>query len=169
LKQQYINAFYAQGNSGEPNTSYFDMMIQSVQRSLALMDIIEMSTHTYELNFSEGSKGALIHASDTQHFTLTYGNDALFVHELTHAGQFENGDIAFTMNSEHALMIDIYDEAAAYAAQYAFSPESVEGLNPSVHIYSMADITAEWVIGIEDATGGIHMDLEEVIIQGRHC
>ena len=34
----------------------------------------------------------------------------------------------------------------------------------------MADITAEWVIGIEDATGGgIHMDLEEVIIQGRHC
>ena len=96
LKQQYINAFYAQGNSGEPNTSYFDMMIQSLQRSLALMDIIEMSTHTYELNFSEGSKGALTHTPNTRHFTLTYGNDALFVHELTHVGQFENGEIGFT-------------------------------------------------------------------------
>ena len=154
LKQQYINAFYAQGNSGEPNTSYFDMMIQSLQRSLALMDIIEMSTHTYKLNFSEGSKGTLKHTPNTRYFTLTYGNDALFVHELTHAGQLENGEIGFTKAGKNALMIDIYDEAAAYAAQYAFSPESVEGLNPSVYIYSMADITAEWVIGIEDATGG---------------
>jgi RHS repeat-associated protein len=157
LKQQYINAFYAQGNSGEPNTSYFDMMIQSVQRSLALMDIIEMSTRIYELNFSEGNTGTLKHTPNTRHFTLTYGNDALFVHELTHAGQLENGDIGFTMGAEKAILIDVFDEVAAYAAQFAFSPISVENLNPDMPIFMMNDITVEWLLTLTDFSTGNYL------------
>ena len=157
LKQQYINAFYAHGNSGEPNTSYFDMMIQSVQRSLALMDIIEMSTRIYELNFSEGNTGTLKHTPNTRHFTLTYGNDALFVHELTHAGQLENGDIGFTMGAEKAMLIDVFDEVAAYAAQFAFSPISVENLNPDMPIFMMNDITVEWLLTLTDFSTGNYL------------
>lgn len=52
-----------------------------------------------------------------------------------------------------ALAIDIFDEAAAFASQWAFNPESVNGLNPTQPITTIADITPAWVTGIMDING----------------
>lgn len=46
-----------------------------------------------------------------------------------------------------------FDEAAAFASQWAFSPESVNGLNPTQPITTIADITPAWVTGIMDIHG----------------
>ena len=50
-----------------------------------------------------------------------------FVHEVTHAGQFETGDIAFNAETGGTLAQDIYDEIAAYQAQFAYDPGQYRG------------------------------------------
>lgn len=49
------------------------------------------------------------------------GSTENFIHEVTHAGQFETGDIAFSPESGKTLAQDIYDEVAAYKAQEYYS------------------------------------------------
>lgn len=45
----------------------------------------------------------------------------MFVHETTHADQFENGDIIY-FNDGLGAITDLGDEVGAYKAQYLFDP-----------------------------------------------
>ncbi len=54
---------------------------------------------------------------------------ANFVHELSHAGQFETQDLAFDMhNTKRSLAQDWKDEVEAYKTQFAYDPFSIPGL-----------------------------------------
>ena len=78
---------------------------------------------------------------------------ATFVHEVTHAGQFESGELGFNRQTGEPLAYDTYDEVAAYKAQYAYDPWSVVELKSTTTVNSMSDICNLWVQGIE--TNGI--------------
>ena len=78
-----------------------------------------------------------------------------FVHEVTHAGQFETGDIAFNAETGGTLAQDIYDEIAAYQAQFAYDPGSISGLSSTHVANSFGAITPSWVQGLKDATGAM--------------
>ncbi|WP_302305011.1 hypothetical protein [Culturomica massiliensis] len=71
-----------------------------------------------------------------------------FVHEVTHAGQFETGDIAFNAETGGTLAQDIYDEIAAYQAQFAYDPGSISGLSSTYVAKSFNAITPAWVQGL---------------------
>ena len=75
-----------------------------------------------------------------------------FVHEVTHAGQFETGDIAFDKQSGRSIGQDLYDEVEAYQAQYAYSPSSVMGIEGAGYVNSAQSITTEWVKGLKGGT-----------------
>ena len=78
-----------------------------------------------------------------------------FVHEVTHAGQFETGDIAFNAETGGTLAQDIYDEIAVYQVQFAYDPGSISGLSSTHVANSFGAITPSWVQGLKDATGAM--------------
>ena len=49
---------------------------------------------------------------------------------------------------------DVYDEIAAYKAQYAFSPISVDNLVPDVKIHTESEITVPWLRAIRHPISG---------------
>lgn len=73
---------------------------------------------------------------------------------MTHAGQFEAGDVAFS-STGGTLGQDLYDEVAAYKAQFAYNPSSVFGLTSTSVANSFATVTPTWVQGIREATGNL--------------
>ena len=58
------------------------------------------------------------------------------------------GAIAFGVLNGKTRFQDVYDEVAAYQAQYAFSPTSVATIVPGQFINSVNDITSSWVQSI---------------------
>jgi hypothetical protein len=80
-------------------------------------------------------------------------NTANFVHETTHGGQFESGDIAFNTHDKYPVLDDVNDEVAAYKAEYAYSPKDISGLTSSSVANSFQTITPEWVQGLTDPKG----------------
>ncbi len=128
------------GNLGE--------RIASINGTLGTMGQLESSTQVYALvTVGAGEMGGLTYDHGTGVITIGYNGTANFVHEVTHGGQFESGDVAF-LQSGGTIGQDVYDEIAAYSAQYAYSPSSVSGLTSSSTVNSFADITASWVQGI---------------------
>lgn len=119
-----------------------------MKSTLSTMGQLEASSQMYALaTITSGDLGGLTYDQGTGTITIGYNGTANFVHEVTHGGQFESGDIAFSSNG-NSLGQDVYDEIAAYKAQYAYNPASVSGLpSPSV-IRSSADINTGWVQGI---------------------
>ncbi len=130
-----------QGNLGE--------RISSLNTSLETMGTLEASDQVYSLSrAAEGSNGGLTLDPKTNVINISFGNTANFVHETTHAGQFETGDVAFNKQSGVSLAQDVFDEVAAYKAQFAYSPSSVSGLTSTSVANSFGSITASWVQGL---------------------
>lgn len=128
--------------------------VSGMRTNMTTMSTIESSSQLYALNtIAPTETGSVTYDPESQLITLNYANSANFVHELTHAGQFETGDVAFDPELGGAIAQDIYDEIAAYKAQYAFDPYSVSGLVSGSIINSMADITVPWLQSISDAQG----------------
>ena len=89
--------------------------------------------------------------SETNVIDIKFVCTANFVHETTHAGQFETGDMAFS--SGKTIGQDIYDEVAVYKAQFAYDPSSVSGLKSTSIANSLNSTTPRWVQGIQGANG----------------
>lgn len=119
--------------------------VSSLNSSPGLMGILENSTQVYALAHIS-DEGGLTHDPATNIISLDFEGTYNFVHELTHAGQFEVGDIAFS-GGETAFQ-DVYDEIAAYKAQFAYSPSSVSSLISVSTASSFEAITPNWVQGI---------------------
>lgn len=123
--------------------------VESLNESLATMDVLESSTQGYSLNnIGPNQIGGLTYSPASGLIEINYCSVANFVHEMTHAGQFEIGAIAFVIDSGGVFLQDIYDEVAAYKAQFSFSPSSVSGLVSGQHINNLSDITPSWVRSI---------------------
>ena len=124
--------------------------VTSLNNSLNTMIILEKSNQVYRLSEVTGI-GYLSHDTNTNIISINFVTTENFVHEMTHAGQFETGDIAF-LNGGTALQ-DIYDEVAAYKAQFAYNPFSVSALSSTSPAKSFEEISPTWVQGLKDGNG----------------
>ena len=119
------------------------------------MGILEGSTQIYSLSHTKyGENGGVTLNISTSVIDIKFGGTANFVHEMTHAGQFETGDIAFS-STGMSLLQDVYDETAAYKAQFGYCPSSVSSLTSTSVANSFSAITPAWVQGLKDATGSM--------------
>jgi len=125
--------------------------IATLSSTLNTMSTLESSNQGYSLSHTKtGEYGGVSLNTETNIIDIKFesGNTANFVHEVTHAGQFETGDIAFDSKTGMTLAQDIYDEVAAYKAQYAYDPSSVSRLTSTSVANSYGSITASWVQGL---------------------
>ena len=140
-----------QGNLGK--------RISSLNSSLETLGVLESSDQVYSLSqITDGSNGGVTLNTETNTINISFGGTANFVHEATHAGQFESGDMAFSSTSGLSLGQDVYDEIAAYKAQFAYKPSSVSGLTSTSVANSFGSITHSWVQGL--AGGSLYVPLE---------
>ncbi len=128
------------------------LRVSSLNKTLEDLTKLETSSQVYELKSGQ-IEGGLTYDSSSGNIIIGYGSTANFVHEVTHARQFETGDIAFYTTTGKSILQDLSDEVEAYKAQFAFSPSSVSELNGTTKASSFADITGTWVQGIKDARG----------------
>lgn len=90
---------------------------------------LSLSDFTYMIRYGsvhDGTEGAFETNGENLFITLKkdgeYSTQVTFVHEATHALQFENGSIGFFQKNEskwEAMNIDIWDEAEAFQASIA--------------------------------------------------
>lgn len=133
--------------AGESRIAGLGERISSINGTLGTMGQLEASTQMYALSsIGAGKLGGLSYSQGTGVVTISYGSTANFIHGVTHGGQFEAGQVAF-LNSG-TIGQDVFDEIAAYSAQYAYDPSSASGLTPSSSVRSSADITQGGVQGI---------------------
>ena len=127
-----------------------------LQHSLEMMNNLQNDlSQRYVLNFRPDQTGGISHDLQTGDIIIHYNSSANFIHEMIHAGQFYTQDIAFAPNNANKIMYnDVYDEIAAYKAQYAFSPISVDNLVPDVKIHTESEITVPWLRAIRHPISG---------------
>ena len=102
------------------------------------LDEIEQSSQVYRLRNIEGEldpRGDVSLNPSDNVIEITYFSVANFVHETTHAWQFESGDIAFNPNRSiskgNTVFIDIWDEVSAYTMENAYSGyKTLSSINP---------------------------------------
>ena len=126
--------------------------VNQLSQNLTNLNNLESSTQLYQLNALDpatNSTGYLTYNTTDKAVVINYigGSTSNFVHESTHAGQFESHDIAFPSTGGDPIAIDLFDEVAAYKAQYAYDPSSVATVS------NMSGITPSWVQNVQDASG----------------
>ena len=129
--------------------------IARLNTSLGTMGTLESSSQGYSLSHTAtGENGGVTLNTDTKIVDIKFGsgNTGNFVHEMTHTGQFEVGDMAFDLKTGMTLAQDVYDEVSAYKSQFAYDPSSVSGLPSTSFANSFASITPSWVQGLAGGT-----------------
>jgi RHS repeat-associated protein len=124
----------------------------SLNGTLSNLSTLEGSTQVYALKKISGEVGGTYYDKKTGNIVFSFDGTANFVHETTHGGQFEAGDLAFDSKSGRTVGQDVFDEVAAYQAQYAYSPYSVSELPSTSVVNSFNTITPSWVQGLEGGT-----------------
>ncbi|WBO84486.1 DUF6443 domain-containing protein [Hymenobacter yonginensis] len=128
--------------------------VSSLNGSIANLGVLEKSTQVYSLRTGAAELGGNSYDSKTGNIVISFKTTANFIHEITHAGQYEASNIAFS-SSGATLGQDVSDEVAAYKAQFAYDPSSVSGLSSTVVANSFAAITSSWVQGIRLSNGSL--------------
>lgn len=112
------------------------------------MGLLEASDQVYALNRQYSKTGSLKYDKEKDLININYANTSGFVHELTHAIQYEHNEIVFDLDGD-CLGIDVFDEIEAYKAQYAFSPQMIAKIISSTEANSFQSITADWLYNIQ--------------------
>ncbi len=120
--------------------------VASLNATLDVFTTLEQSTQGYSLSPGTGEVGDVSYDPTSGNIVISYSSTANFVHESQHAGQFETGEMAFDGDTGNSYLQDVYDEVAAYKAQFAYDPSSVKAS-------SFDAITPQWVQGIVTSTG----------------
>ncbi|MCJ7936186.1 MAG: hypothetical protein MUW56_21780 [Chryseobacterium sp.] len=129
--------------------------VNSLNGTISNLGNLESSKQVYSLSgIGTGTTGGITLDTTTNNIVIAYGSTANFVHETTHAGQFESGDIGFNSNTGQVVGQDIQDEVAGYKAQFGYNPSSVSGLSSTsgVTANSFGNITPGWVQGLDGGT-----------------
>lgn len=147
------------------------------------LDNLKNSIQIYTIKHVSADSGSGGTTYDIAHdvviFNIQKKNTANFVHETTHGGQFQKGEIVFRDTPVSGwpaipggLGDDFDDEIAAYKAQFAYDPVSVSGLPNSLRsATSLKDIDPPWLIALRDAkdtTKYIYMPNERDGVTERH-
>ena len=132
-------------NETSKNDEDIQTLLESLNETLNTMQQIEESNQVYRLKDSYLGYGFLKLDGDTKTINIYYTSADNLVHEITHAGQFESGDLAFLSKTGDVQAQDIYDEVAAYKAQYAYKAFDNK--------ISYNDITVEYVQNMVDSSG----------------
>ncbi len=117
--QNRVYKLIDKGKTSGERYSFLMRRLESLNKTLNTIHILESSSQVYNLNNKGGNIGKLSFASGEINIDYT-GTTSNFVHEVTHAGQFENGDLAFRPSTGFTLLQDAFDEIEAYEAQSAF-------------------------------------------------
>ena len=127
---------------------------------LANLDTLKNSIQKYAIKHVDTGTGVTTYdiVDDVIIFNIPKNNISNFVHETTHGGQFQKGEIVFRdtlvpgwPDTAGGLGDDFGDEIAAYKAQFAFSPASVSDLPNSYRpAKRMKNIDPPWLIGLTD-------------------
>ena len=96
-----------------------NQQITGIKQTLSTMKVLEQSTQGYKLSIPDREFGQVSYDTESGLIEIKYipGDMGNFVHEVTHAGQFESGDIGFSVITGKTFAQDIYDEIEAYQAQ----------------------------------------------------
>jgi len=127
--------------------------ISSLNGTISNLGTLEASSQVYALRSGAGEGGGTTYDPSTGNIVFSYGSTSNFVHETTHGGQFESGDIAFDTKTGMPYGSDVFDEVSAYKAQFGYDPSSVSGLTSSSTVNSFGTITPSWVQGITKSDG----------------
>lgn len=130
----------SKGKNGK-NLTYLKERLSSISGTLSTMKVLEDSKHTYSLSHANESIGEVTYKNGQIDISYIAGSVPNFVHELTHAGQFESGDIGFNRTTGAVYALDIFDEVAAYRSQEYYSGNKVSHIN------------ADYVAGMTDKDG----------------
>ena len=158
----YLRTLLDNTKSNNPMYDFIVSMYECAKIRVSFLDdvianfsILEKSEQKYSLQELEGTNmGHVEYSPETGAIIIKYLNTANFVHEVMHATQYETQDIGFNKKTGFTFMQDVYDEVAAYRAQYAYDPQSVKGINPINDPRGLGYITAPWVQGIFDPVDG---------------
>lgn len=127
--------------------------VNSLNGTIGNLGALEASDQVYALKSGAGEEGGTTYDPSTGNIVFSYDGTANFVHETTHGGQFESGDIAFDTKTGMPYGGDVFDEVSAYKAQFGYSPSSVSRLTSSSTAKSFGGITTSWVQGITKSDG----------------
>lgn len=127
--------------------------LEILDRVIDLITMLEKSDMEYTLKPSQKAEGSTSYDTRQRCIVLTVGSTANFIHEITHAGQYEAGEIMFDSVLDKSYLQDLYDEIEAYKAQYAYDPSSVSALTSSAVVRSLDDITPKWVEDLQSPEG----------------
>ena len=144
LRLQHKAALLEQKGGRDKRLNKLNERINGLNQTLATINNIENSSQGYYLSHAIGEVGGVQYDVTSGLINIRYvsGSTESFIHEVTHAGQFETGDIAFSPDSGRTFAQDIYDEVAAYQAQKYYSGGDA------------AKITAQYVRNIRDPQTG---------------
>lgn len=150
-----MNQAMADGVEGlESSIAFFTQRIESLNGTLTNLGNLESSDQLYSLRAGAGEIGGTTYDPVTGAIVFNFGSTSNFIHETTHGGQFETGDVAFDSRTAGSVYLqDLGDEIASYKAQYAFDPTSVSGLRSTSVANNFSEITGKWVQGITASDG----------------
>ena len=126
-------------------------LLATLNDARSTMSLLENSTQGYEfVKTPSNSVGSIKYIPETGIIQLSYDSSPVFFHELTHARQFEFGDIGFYKDGSGSIANDYWDEIRAYQTQYAYDPSSV-GVSSIFHL------TVPWLTSVTDPTSGNYL------------
>ncbi|HMS29842.1 MAG TPA: hypothetical protein PKD32_08325 [Saprospiraceae bacterium] len=128
--------------------------VNSLNSTISTFKTLEGSSQGYSLKTGAGEVGGTYYDNASGNVVIDFSNTANFVHEVTHAGQFESGNLAFDPNTpQGSYAQDLFDEVSAYKAELAYSGSSVGGALERATTSSA--ITADFVKRIATTTGAL--------------
>jgi len=127
--------------------------LANLDKVIDLVNTLEKSDVEYILKPSAKAEGSTAYDTRRKCIVLTVGSTANFIHEITHGGQYETGEIIFDSLLDKSYLQDLYDEAEAYKAQFSYDPSSVSALKSSSVARTLAEITPQWVENLQSPEG----------------
>ena len=148
INKRYKELLKKQKETDSSTNLELNMMVSYLAETILTIEKMEKSKQVYALaQISENSIGGLKYDSERKIITIEYdATTSNFVHEVTHGGQVETGDLAFSLNGKTILQ-DLFDEVSAYKAQYAFNPDFFNQhiSKTSNGSFTIKSINSEWV------------------------
>ncbi len=135
--------------------------VESLNSTISTFGTLESSSQGYSLSKVGAEQSATSLNTENNVIDIAFDGTSTFVHEVTHAGQFESGDLGFDSSTGASLLGDLSDEVASYKAQFAYDPASVATAS------SFGDITSDFVSNITLLDGSKPYSLGGVANTGR--
>ena len=121
--------------------------VESLNSTIETFGVLESSSQGYSLSKVGAEQSATSLNTENNLIDIAFDGTSTFVHEVTHAGQFESGDLGFDSSTGASLLQDLSDEVSAYKAQFGYDPSKVATAS------GFSDITPDFVSNITLSDG----------------